>query len=80
MLSSQEMDTVTRVQNLDATVCISHSAKNFAGGMYPIIQLPIMDKYSLSNFGPTGLFNINMATGLEGKLEIHCSQVHSEAK
>ena len=40
-LSKQEMDTVTQVQILDDTDCISHS---LGKGMDPIILLPAMGK------------------------------------
>ena len=40
----QEMDSVTRVQNLDKAVCISHHANTFGKGMNPTIILPAMSK------------------------------------
>ena len=39
------MDTVTRVQTLDETVCISHSADTFGKGMNPVILPPAIGKY-----------------------------------
>ena len=38
------MDTVTRVQILDETDCISHSTNTFGKGMNPIILPPDMGK------------------------------------
>ena len=43
-LSSQEMDSVTRVQILDETDCISHSTNTLGKGMNPIILPPAMGK------------------------------------
>ena len=43
-LSSQEMDTATRVQILDETDCISHSTNTLGKGMNPIILPPAMGK------------------------------------
>ena len=43
-LSSQEMDTATRVQILDLTDCISHSTNTLGKGMNPIILPPTMGK------------------------------------
>ena len=43
-LSSKEMDTVTRVQTLDETDCISHSTNTLGKGMNPIILPPAMGK------------------------------------
>ena len=43
-LSSQDMDTVTRVQILDKTDCISHSTNTLGKGMNPIILPPAMGK------------------------------------
>ena len=43
-LSSQEMDTATRVQILDETDCISHSTNTLGEGMNPIILPPAMGK------------------------------------
>ena len=42
LLSSLEMDTVTRVQILDEAVCISHSTNTIGKGMYPTILTPVM--------------------------------------
>ena len=39
-----EMDTATRVQNLDETDCISHSTNTFGKVMNPIILPPEMAK------------------------------------
>ena len=41
-LSSSTMDTATRVQILDGTVCISYSANDFGKGMNPITLLSSM--------------------------------------
>ena len=38
------MDTVTRVQILDETDCISHSTNTLGNGMNPIILPPAMGK------------------------------------
>ena len=43
-LSSQDMDTATRVQILDLTDCISHSTNTLGKGMNPIILPPAMGK------------------------------------
>ena len=43
-LSSQEMDTATRVQILDEIDCISHSTNTLLKGMNPIIFPPTMGK------------------------------------
>ena len=43
-LSSQDMDTVIRVQFLDKTDCISHSTNTLGKGMNLIILPPAMDK------------------------------------
>ena len=43
-LLSQEMDPVTRVQNLDEAVCILHFANTLRKGMNPTILRPAMDK------------------------------------
>ena len=43
-LSSLEMDTVTQVQILDETDCISHSTNTLGKGMNPIIPPPAMGK------------------------------------
>ena len=43
-LSSQEMDTATRVQILDESDCISHSTNTLGKGMNPIILPPAMGK------------------------------------
>ena len=43
-LSSQEMDTVTRVQILDEIVCISLKAHTLGKGMNPIILHSAMGK------------------------------------
>ena len=44
LLSSQDMDTPTRVQILDLTDCISHSINTLGKGMNPIILPPAMGK------------------------------------
>ena len=44
LLSSQELDTATRVQILDETDCISHSTNTLGEGMNPIILPPAMGK------------------------------------
>ena len=38
------MDTVTQVQILDETVCISHRSNTLGKGMNPIILPPAMGK------------------------------------
>ena len=43
-LSSQDMDTATRVQIPDKTDCISHSTDTLGNGMNPIILPPAMGK------------------------------------
>ena len=43
-LSSQDMDTATRVQILDETDCISHCTNTLGKGMNPIILPPPMGK------------------------------------
>ena len=43
-LSSQDMDTATRVQILDETDCISHNTNTLGKGMNPIILPPAMGK------------------------------------
>ena len=43
-LSSQEMNTATRVQILDENDCISHSTNTLGKGMNPIILPPAMGK------------------------------------
>ena len=43
-LSTYEMDTVTRVQILDETDCISHSTNILGKDMNPIILPPAMGK------------------------------------
>ena len=43
-LSSYEMDTVTRVQILDETDCISHSTNTLGKSMNPIILPPAMGR------------------------------------
>ena len=43
-LSSQEMDSATRVQILDEAGCISHSTNTLGKGMNPIILPPAMGK------------------------------------
>ena len=61
------MDTVTQVQILDETDCISHSINTLGKGMNPIILLPGMGKI----VGQTGFFSLGEATSLgEGKLWI----------
>ena len=44
MVSSKEMDTVTRVQIFDEADCISHSANTLWEGRNPIILLPAKGK------------------------------------
>ena len=44
LLSSQEMNTATRVQILDETDCISHSTNTLGKGMNLIILPPAMGK------------------------------------
>ena len=44
-LSSQEMNTAIRVQNLDETDCISHSTNTLEKDMNPIILPPAMVKW-----------------------------------
>ena len=66
MLSSQEMDTTTRVQILDETDCISHWIRTFPKGISAII-LPAMGKI----VGQTKFLSVGEATTLgEGKLWI----------
>ena len=43
-LSSRKMNTVTQVQILDETDCISHSTDTLGKGMNPIILPPAMGK------------------------------------
>ena len=43
-LSSQDIDSATRVQILDDTDCISHSTNTLGKGMNPIILPPVMGK------------------------------------
>ena len=43
-LSSQEMNTATRVQILDETDCISHCTNTLGKGINPIILPPAMGK------------------------------------
>ena len=58
------MDTVTRVQILDETDCISHSTNTLGKGMNPIILPPAM-----GIVGQTMFFSLGEATSLgEGKL------------
>ena len=52
------MDIANRVQTLDGTVYISHSANTLGKGINPIILPPAMKKY----WWQTGLFNLGMAT------------------
>ena len=47
-LSSSEMDTVTRVQILHVTDCISHSTNTFGKDMNPIILPPAMGRLGSS--------------------------------
>ena len=64
-LSSEEIDTATRVQILDDDNCISQSTDTPGKGMNPIILPPAMDKIA----GQTRLFSLGEATCLrEGKL------------
>ena len=59
------MDTVTRVQFLDVTDCISHSTNTLGKGMNPIILPPAMGKI----IEQTRFFSLGEATSLgEGKL------------
>ena len=44
LASIKEMNTVTRVQILDETDCISHSTNTLGKGMNPIILPPAMGK------------------------------------
>ena len=50
--------------NLNKAVCISHTANTLGKNMNPTILLPAMGKI----VGQTELFNLGMATSLEGKL------------
>ena len=50
--------SATRVQFLNKPICISYNI-SLEKGMNPTVLPPI---------GQTGLFNLGMATGLEGKL------------
>ena len=52
------MDTATRVQILDESVCISHNANTHGKGMTPTILPPLMGKI----VGQTVLFNLAMTT------------------
>ena len=59
------MDTVTRVQILDETDCISRSTNTLGKGMNSIILPPAMGKI----VGQTRFFSLGEATSLEkGKL------------
>ena len=59
------MDTAIRVQNLDGTIFISHSANTLGKGMNQTILLPDVCKI----VGHAGLFSFGMATSVgEGKL------------
>ena len=59
------MDTTTRVQILNESVCISHSSNTLGKVMKPAILPPAMGKMVTQ----TGLFSLGMATSLgEGKL------------
>ena len=59
------MDTVTRVQILDKTDCISHCPNILGKAMNPIILPPAMGKI----VGQTRFFSLSEATSLgEGKL------------
>ena len=59
------MNSVTRVQFLDKTICISLSANTLWKGVNPTILPPAMDKI----VGQTVLFNLVMVTSLgEGEL------------
>ena len=53
-LSSQEMETTTRVQILDQANCISHSTNTLGKGMNPIIFPPAMGKQQ-GRLGSTAL-------------------------
>ena len=50
----EKMDTVTRVQILDETDCISHSTNTLGKGMNPIILPPAMGKL-LDRLGSSAL-------------------------
>ena len=66
MVSSKEMDTVTQVQILDETDCISHSTNTLGKGMNPIILLQLW-----INSRAVWFFSLGDATTLgEGKLWI----------
>ena len=54
------MDTASRIQILDESVCISHSTNTLGKGMNPTIFHPAMGKI----VGQTVLFSFDMATGL----------------
>ena len=61
------MDTATRVQILDDTVCVSHSTNSLGKGMNPIILPPATGKI----VGQTRFFSLGDATSLgEEKLWI----------
>ena len=57
MLFKAKMDTVTRVQILDVTDCISHSTNTFGKGMNPIILPPAMRKIVGQLLTFVGYFN-----------------------
>ena len=59
---SKEMDTTTRLQIQDETVCIPRSANTLRKGMNSIILPPAMSKI----VGQTVFFNFGMAT-MKGK-------------
>ena len=59
------MDTMTQVQILEETVCISHSTNTLGKSMNQTILPPAMDKI----VDHTGFFSLGMAPSLEeGKL------------
>ena len=60
MVTTKEMDTANRVQILDESVSISHSASILKKGMDPTILPPVKGKI----VGQTKLFSLGMATGL----------------
>ena len=62
------METVTRVQSMDKTVCISHGANIHMNYIHPTLWPPVTIRQ-------TGLFNLRLATNLgEGKL---CTEICS---
>ena len=59
-LSSLEMDPANRVQVMDKTDCISHSANILKKDIHPTILPLTMGKI----VGQTGLFSLDIAAGL----------------